>query len=242
MKLFKEYITELFDRKVEYRQTVQDNGLWGYNFIFIDEGDGLKPAPRGKDLERYVDKTTSPNSTPGQKIQEFNNRVKVYSYIVNFDDISKSYIKTEYSELALISNVDIFDRVWELSFDMRKSELDLMKGGRPSITGKYYYSWDVGTDEDINIFSGANAAMILGAVRDIAKDFVEKKKPRGIILGTKLTANPARGRIYKNLARIAARETGGELHELDFAREGMKNGAMVWFDTKNPFNLPYQKA
>jgi nucleoside diphosphate kinase len=79
--------------------------------------------------------------------------------------------------------------------------------------------------------------MILGAVTDIAVDFVKQKKPRGIILGTKETANPARGRIYKMLARSASKNTGGVVHEIDNPRTGMANGVMVWFDDDNPFRL-----
>ena len=150
----------------------------------------------------------------------------------------------EYAELELMSDGDIRKGVWELDFAMRQASLELQTIGRPSVTGRYYWSWDEGTDEDVNQFSGADAAMILGAVTDAAKDFVKTKKPRGIILGTKETANPARGRIYKMLARSAAREMGGEVVEVGNPRERMANGVVVWFDRENPFRIldyPYEQ-
>jgi hypothetical protein len=39
------------------------------------------------------------------------------------------------------------------------------------------------------------------------------------------------------LARSAAREMGGEVVEVDNARERMANGVLVWFDRENPFRV-----
>lgn len=240
---FKRYIAELFDRKVPYKLSHTGDYGWGYDFILMNDRRKPTNAPRGKELEKFVDSwfkkqgidmAEASREERERQLPLFNKEFKAFSYTVGFDNIG---ISDEYSELALISDGDIRKNVWELSFSMRESTLELQTMGRPSVTGRYYWSWDAGTDEDINQFSGADAAMILGAVTDIAVDFVKQKKPRGIILGTKETANPARGRIYKMLARSAAKKTGATVHEIDSPRIGMVNGVIVWFDKEEPFKL-----
>lgn len=253
MKSYKSFITELFDRKVPYKLSHTGDYGWGYDFILMYNGGKPTNAPRGKELEKFVDSwfskkgidmAVASSEERQRQLPLFNKEFKVFSYTVGFDKIS---IDDQYSELELMSDGDIKKDVWELSFSMREATLELQTMGRPSVTGRYYWSWDAGTDEDINQFSGADAAMILGAVTDIAVDFVKQKKPRGIVLGTKPTANPARGRIYKMLARSAAKKTGGEYHEINEPRIGMANGVIVWFDQKNPFRFlgvpdsPYQQ-
>jgi len=245
MKNYRTLISELFDRKIPMKPFTTGDTSWGYNFILMYIGGKPTLAPRGKDLEKFVhewfqktrgvDIAVLPRDTvQSDHLPLFNREFRAVAYTIGLHDIK--YDK-EYAELELMSDGDIRNDVWELDFGMRESSLELQTMGRPSVTGRYYWSWDAGTDDDVNQFSGADAAMILGAVTDAAKDFVRQKKPRGIILGTKETANPARGRIYKMLARSAAREMGGEVVEVDNARERMANGVVVWFDRENPFRV-----
>lgn len=242
MKAFRRFVTELFDRKIPVNPFSMSDLSWGYNFVLFSDGGKNKVAPTGKDLEKFVDDwfkakgidmASEPRDKRAEHLSLFNQEFKAVIYTINFDNIR---FEKAYNELALISRADIRYDVWELSFVMRKADLQLRTIGRPSVSGRYYWHGDVGTDDDINQFSAADAAMILGAVTDAAKDFVKRMKPRGIILGTKLTANPARGRIYKAIARAAARETGGEFHELDEPRAGMANGAIVWYDKDDRFD------
>lgn len=252
---FKHYIAELFDRKVPFKLSNTGDYGWGYDFILMYDRGKPTNAPRGKELEKFVDSwfkkqgidmAEASREERERQLPLFNKEFKAFSYTVGFDNI-EFLSDAEYAELALMSDGDIKKDVWELSFAMRESTLQLQTMGRPSVTGRYYWSWDGGTDEDINRFSGADAAMILGAVTDIAVEFVKQKKPRGIILGTKPTANPSRGRIYKMLARSAAKKTGGKYHEIENPRSGMANGVIVWFDNDNPFrffdfpNSPYEQ-
>jgi hypothetical protein len=82
---------------------------------------------------------------------------------------------------------------------------------------------------------------VLGAVVDASREFVKNNDPvRGIIIGTKTSANPARGRIYKALARKAAGAVGGTVHELDIARGGMAAPTIVWLDKQHKFGELYQ--
>lgn len=235
MKLFRQYITELFDRKVPVDLSSTGDTSWDYTFILMNKNGKLIPAPRGKDLEKFVEDhfakqgIEAKDITPVQLSQAFTG----VSYGVEFYNIK---YEKEYAELELMTDRAIRNGVWELSFTMREANVKFKVGGRPSVIyGRYYWHWDAGVDDDVNRFSAADAAMILGAVTDAAVDFVKQKKPRGIIFGTKTTANPARGRIYKMLARAAAKKTGGVVHEIDSPRPGMVNGGIVWFDKSNPF-------
>lgn len=246
MRNFKSYITELFDRKVPVRNSSTGDTSWAYRFILMENGGRLVVAPEGKELEAWVNDKLRESGIPEPKripTEELSGIVKkafnpatlkVMAYTVGFFNIK---FEKAYNELELMSDGDIRKGVWELDFSMREAELSVHTRGRIGITGRYYWEWDAGTDDDINQFSGADAAMILGAVTDAAKDFVRQKKPRGLIFGTKETANPARGRIYKAIAKQAASKTGGKVIEVGAARDGMANGVMVWFDRKNPFRV-----
>lgn len=234
MKTYKSLISELFDRKIPIKPSSTSDNLWGYTFIFLHKDGKLVLAPRGKDLEKMVEDHFTKQGVKREEITpvQLRKAFKGVAYSVDFYNIKH---EKEYYELELMSDGDIRNEVWELSFTMREAAPEFQTMGRPSVTGRYYWEWDEGTDEDVNQFSGADAAMILGAVVDAAVDFVKQKKPRGIIIGTKETANPARGRIYRMLARSAAKKTDGVVHELDSPRPRMANGAVVWFDKTNPF-------
>lgn len=234
MKTYKSLITELFDRKIPIKPSITGDNSWGYTFILIYKDGKAELAPQGKDLEKMVEDHFSKQEVKREDITpaELQKAFKGVAYTVEFYNIR---YEKEYAELELASDGDIRNGVWELAFSMREATPQFQTMGRPSVTGRYYWEWDGGTDDDVNRFSASDAAMILGAVTDAAVDFVKRKKPRGIILGTKETANPARGRIYKMLARSAAKKTGGTVHEMDNPRPLMANGVIVWFDKTNPF-------
>ena len=254
MKTYKTFISELFDRKIPMKPSSTGDTTWGYTFVLMNKGGKAELAPQGKDLEAFVIgwflKNKSTDIVPtlgsydwdmvfGDSMIEFAKEFKPVAYTVEFYNIK---FEKDYSDLELMSDGDIRNNVWELSFSMREASLTTAKRGMPGRTGRFLWNWDTGTDEEVNRFSAADAAMILGAVTDAAKDFVNKKNPRGIIFGTKETANPARGRIYRMIARVTARETGGEVTEIDSPRTAMANGVVVWFDKKNPFILAGEKT
>jgi hypothetical protein len=126
------------------------------------------------------------------------------------------------------------DKVWELYFYRAESVLKYNWRG----FGKRGWYWDFdinsgGSDDDLGIMSGADAAMILGTVIDIGKDFVSKTNPKGILIGTKPEAKDARGRIYMGMAKRNAAQT----IPIPYApRKGMKQGAIIWFDKTKQFD------
>ena len=127
------------------------------------------------------------------------------------------------------------------SFSQHKAMVRKKKGISAGLAynanaSKYFWHRTSSSDDDLNMFSAALASDIIGTVVTIAKEFEKDQKPRGIIFGTKLDANPARGRIYKMLAKRTAAAVGATVIDID-ARENMKQGGIVWLDKQNPFSI-----
>ncbi len=240
---FRSYLTELFDTKFPLQSM-------GYNqFIFHvqEKGGRLTPVPdRGSELTRWVEKElgVTPQSHEDHKQDFYAIKAGVYVYSVEFTPLVQ--IRNEYPEFLLFYGVEP-DGIYELSFSRRSASLERMPprpypvGTKPKDISAFYWGFEEGTDEDLNWLSTGGAAAVLGAVVEAAREFVKNNHPvRGIIIGTKTSANPARGRIYKALARKAAGAVGGKVHELDFAREGMAAPTIIWLDKQHKFGELYQ--
>ena len=240
---FRSYLTELFDTKFPLQSM-------GYNqFIFHvqEKGGRLTSVPdRGDKLTRWVEKElgVTPQSHEDHKQDFYAIKAGVYVYSVEFTPLVQ--IRNEYPEFLLFYGVEP-DGIYELSFSRRSASLERMPprpypvGTKPKDISAFYWGFEAGTDEDLNWLSAGSASAVLGAVVDAAREFVKNNHPvRGIIIGTKTSANPARGRIYKALARKAAGAVGGKVHELDFAREGMAAPTIIWLDKQHKFGELYQ--
>ena len=240
---FRSYLTELFDTKFPLQSM-------GYNqFIFHvqEKGGRLTPVPdRGDKLTRWVEKelAVTPQSHEDHKQDFYAIKAGVYVYSVEFTPLVQ--IRNEYPEFLLFYGLEP-DGIYELSFSRRSASLERMPprpypvGTKPKDISAFYWGFEAGTDEDLNWLSAGSASAVLGAVVDAAREFVKNNHPvRGIIIGTKTSANPARGRIYKALARKAAGAVGGKVHELDFAREGMAAPTIIWLDKQHKFGEFYQ--
>ena len=243
MNTFRSYLTELFDTKFPLKSM-------GYNqFIFHvqEKGGRLTSVPdRGDKLTRWVEKElgVTPQSHEDHKQDFYAIKAGVYVYSVEFTPLVQ--IRNEYPEFLLFYGVEP-DGIYELSFSRRSASLERMPprpypvGTKPKDISAFYWGFEAGTDEDLNWLSAGSASAVLGAVVDAAREFVKNNHPvRGIIIGTKTSANPARGRIYKALARKAAGAVGGKVHELDFAREGMAAPTIIWLDKQHKFGELYQ--
>ena len=223
MKAFRSYLAELFDRTFE----LTDN----YTFLVQEKGGRLLPVPEGgAALDAWVE-------------ENFNGTVpNVYRYLVTFTEL---WLMDGYEEFKLLYGLEHRDMegIYELGFERRLVELDRLIRPRPvgSDPKKYsHYYWrsmDIsGSDEDLNWLGAGEAAAVIGTVVEAAKRFVRKHRPRGVVIGTKAEANPARGRIYKALARKAAAVTRGTVYDLGMARGDMAAPAMVWFRKRDdPF-------
>ena len=241
---FRSYLTELFDTKFPLHRM-------GYNqFIFHvqHKGGRLTPVPdRGSELTQWVEKElgVTRQNHEDQKQKFYSRKAGVFAYSVDFTPLVQ--IRNEYPEFLLFYGLEP-DGIYELSFSRRSTSLERMPprpypvGTKPKDISAFYWKFDDGgSDEDLNWLDTGGAAAVLGAVVDAAREFVKANDPvRGIIIGTKTYANPARGRIYKALARKAAGAVGGKVHELDFAREGMAAPTVIWLDKQHKFGELYQ--
>jgi hypothetical protein len=239
MKTFISHITELFDKPHAWSNWQSGGDEWTYKFPFGQvRGGKMVPCPRQKDeiLKFYESqglKITgrTENNTPIINGKPTNIRGAMYT--VGFHTLSSA--KNLYEDLMERSNLEQSDmsKIWELYFYRSESILKYnTQFGRPG----WYWDYDTnktGSDDDLAIMSGADAAMILGTVIDIGKDFVSKTNPKGILIGTKPEAKDVRGRIYIAMAR----RSGAQTITIPYApRQGMKHGAMVWFDKTKQFD------
>lgn len=230
---FRSYLAELFDRtfELEKRDYAGYETQNEYRFVVQEKDGRLLPVPLGgAALDAWVDENYD-GVTP-----------IVYTYVVNFTKIS--WFKGEYAEFALFYGIDNMEGIYELGFERRGTELRRRRpqprpvGSPPKETSTYFWSSveRLGTDEDLNWLGAGEASAVIGTVVEAAKRFVAEVRPRGIVIGTKAKANPARGRIYKALARRAAAVTRGTVYDLAMARGDMAAPAIVWFrKSDNPF-------
>lgn len=223
---FRSYLTELFDRTFELHEDRNQ-----FTFLVHEKGGRLLPVPRGgAELDAWVEENHN-GVTP-----------TVYLYVVDFTEI---WLIEGYDEFKLFYGFEHrgVEDIYELSFDRRLVELDHLirprpVGSDPKKFSRYYWRSinTPGTDEDLNWLSAGDASAVIGTVVEAAKRFVKKYRPRGIVIGTKSDANPARGRIYKALARRAAAAARGTVYDLDLARGNMAAPTIVWFrKADNPF-------
>lgn len=222
---FRSYLTELFDRTFEL-----DEYRNQFSFLVHEKGGRLLPVPNGGEaLDKWVEENFN-GTTPN-----------VYKYVVDFTEI---WLLKGYEEFALFYGIGDQSDIYELGFERRLVELDRLIRPRPAgspankkISRYYWRSLDIdGTDEDLNWLGAGEAAAVIGTVVEAAKRFVSKHRPRGVVIGTKKEANPARGRIYKALARKAAAVTRGTVYDLGMARGDMAAPAIIWFRKRDdPF-------
>jgi hypothetical protein len=242
MKRFSSYITELFDKTHPWKNW-QSGGLhWMYQFALAKvRGGKMVPCPIHMDqIEKFYEsqglKITGRDSNDRPIIngKEGQTHLTGAVYMVGFHTLS--YHKEKYKDLLERSSLEQsdMDKVWELYFYRADSILKYNWRGR----GKHgwYFDFDTnhgGTDDDLGIMGGGEAASILGTVLDISKDFVSKANPKGILIGTKPEAKDARGRIYLGMAK----RSGAQVITIPYSpRQGMKHGGVIWFDKTKPFD------
>ena len=236
MRSFAQYIIELFDRKGDF-QLSQSGTDFVYTFEMLHDhrSNKISFAPVGKELDKFVED----QAEEAEKTRHLPPVIYGYQYEVTFTNIQ---YKKEYAELELMTmgtKTDIRNEVYELSFVQHKAMVMKKKGISAGLAynanaSKHFWARTSSSDDDLNMFSAATASDIIGTVVTIAKEFEKDQKPRGIIFGSKVTANPARGRIYKMLAKRTAAAVGATLIDID-ARYDMKQGGIVWLDKQNPF-------
>ena len=236
MLSFRKYISEIFDSKFDAQPFIEGNDSYTYVFVVgrIKGKGKVFDLPRSSvQLSAMIDELVR----TGQ-VSEPTKDIEAIAYTVVMEQINSRDIP----ELALLTEID---GIYELGFESRPAEIVPLftrsQPIRPGPRGKYSIEWDAGTGDDLNIFDASTAAKIINTVMDVAKKLKEQIKPKAVFFGTAEKANPARGRIYKSLAKRAASTLGGLYYELgSFMRKGfggsstIANSVAVWFDKSNP--------
>lgn len=236
MKSFSSHILELFDRPQAWRDTKSGGNEEFYEFALAKvRGGKMVPCPlAGAAVNDFYEKqgmtiTGRDGSTPLVNGKPTN--LTGVKYEVGFETLSM--YRSMYAPLIDNSNLRESDltNIWELSFARMDSVLKRSSGVKPM----WYFDTQGSKreDDDLGIMSGSDAVSVLATVLDIGKAFVARRKPKGILVGTKTEAKDARGRIYRGMAR----QNAGEVFDLPYpARKGMKHSTLIWFDKSFKFD------
>jgi hypothetical protein len=243
MKSFRGHITEVFNTTHSWEPVSTGGNHWVYRFALAKVRRGLfLPAPlRGEEIVKFYEKQGMRITGKDGQNRPLVNGKDIAStplagamYEVGFRSLGHNTEK--YAELFKRSNLGGKDKylLWEIDFARNDSMLKWSNGN---------WQWDYesnsgGSDEDLGIMGGGDAAAILSTVVAITKEFVAKVKPMGILLGTKLDAKGARSRIYAGLAK----RNNARMIPIPYSpRSGMGNANMLWFDRSREFN-PIEKS
>jgi hypothetical protein len=237
MKSFRGHITEVFDTTHSWEPVSTGGNHWVYRFALAKVRRGLfLPAPlRGEEIVKFYEKQGMRITGKDGQNRPLVNGKDIAStplagamYEVGFRSLGHNMEK--YSELFKRSNLGGNDKylLWEIDFARNDSMLKWSNGN---------WQWDYesnsgGSDEDLGIMGGGDAAAILSTVVAIAKEFVAKVKPMGILLGTKMDAKGARSRIY---AGLASRNNARMIPIPYSPRSGMGNANMLWIGKDKDF-------
>lgn len=254
MQRFSSYLSELFDTAHPWGAWQTGGNLWIYRFALARVRGGKMvacPMGSGDEIEKFYEsqglKITGKDGHDRPLLNNKNDPTPLPGAVYEVGFHTLSYHAEKYAPLVEKSNLEASDlnKVWELYFARYDSILKWsvkprpVGAGRPS--SRWYWDYDrsaSGSDDDLGVMSGGDAAKVLGTVIDISKEFVSKTNPKGILIGTKTTAKDARGRIYAGMAK----RNGGLVVPIDYSpREGMKHANMVWLDKKTKFD-PLEKA
>lgn len=230
---FRSYLAELFDTRIKLNN---HSGNTHFTFLVRERGGRLESVPAmGKALDAWVEANEGMGGN------------NVYRYEVGFVPIRFAEGYDQFfmfygSEHGISEDMD---EIKELYFERQEVVLTMVKNrprpvnSDPSKYSKYYWAAadaGFGSGDDLNWLGAGEAASVFATVVEAAKRYVKRHKPSGIIVGTKADANPARGRIYRALARRAAAAIGGKVYDLALGRDDMAAPTLVWLDKKrDPF-------
>lgn len=221
MKPFGSLITELFDKSSPYRLFSEGNGGFQWNFLILKGGgDTLYTERMSAKTDAFIEKHGL-------------ERVKGYQYEVEFEDVTR-FGNQDYADFLfdLQAEFDITPKgIYEMSFGMRPMEIvpssTISWGRKPK--EKWSFMVDAGTEDDINIFDQRTVSTIFSTIMDISREFLRKEKPKAVIFGTKVEANPSRAKIYANLSKRLSREFDAEFRYTNQIRPGVANSMMAVF-------------
>jgi len=230
VKYFNGYITEIFEQGYPWRLWSSGDTNMDYQFDVMrlrgskewipDPGPGFKPGvPRSVATTQRVLSAYRKN-TPAER-QRIAVQFTQYRGTTAFSDwqrVNRGLAKTgKQIELPL------WERVWELGF---ATYVDTDGSG-----------FDQGTDDDLGGTDTRHVMRVFGSIIQIVEDFTARKRPVGIMWGTKTGARPARALIYNSIAKRLAAKSGVQIYPIPPSRPEIANTQLAWFAPGSPFSI-----
>lgn len=212
MRSFQEYITEVFDRPLEFSLFSKFEKGAIYAFRYMEH--------KGKIYS--INKQNNDDLIMSLGLNE-KESIPMVTYRVWFRNGIFSPVEAkELGDGLGISEKEIREGIYDAAFERFETALERKNGSWVPVEN---FSIE-GIDDDLSRLSSKESLAVFATVMAVAQKFVSDYKPLGIYYAIKRSANMAKLRIYD---RIASRN-GGKLVRIPTGdTPGRKGATMVWF-------------
>jgi hypothetical protein len=222
VKYFNSYITEIFEQAYPWRLWSSGDMNMDYQFdVMRLRGSGEWIPDPGPEFTPGVPRSIATTqrilgayrkNTPAER-QRIVVQFTQYRGTTAFGDwqrVNRGLARTgQHIELPL------WERIWELGF---ATYVDTDGSG-----------FDKGTDDDLGGTDTRHVVRVFGSIIQIIQDFMARKRPEGIMWGTKAEARPVRALIYNGIAKRLTGSTRAKLYSIPAPRSGIANTQVAWF-------------
>lgn len=227
MKYFGSYIAEIFERSYPWRLFNSGDGpYWDYLFDTVKPAGSneWQPDP-GPKFTPGVPRSIATTNTMNLQYRKANpgvrQRIKVeftqYRGTTAFTAMQRVNRGLKGKKITL----PVVEALWELGF---ATYIDTDGTG-----------FDQGTDDDLGGDNTAHVTRVFGTIIEIVKDFRNRKKPVGILWGTKPNARSVRAVIYNTIAKRLSSTMGAKLYPIPSPRPEMANCTLAWWGDGEPW-------
>lgn len=212
MKNFLTYITEVFDRPLEFSLFSKFERGAIYVFRYMEH--------KGKIYSINKQNNNDIISSLGLNEKE---SIPMVTYRVWFRNGIFSPVEAkELGDGLGKSEKEIREGIYDASFERYETVLERKNGSWVPVEN---FTGD-GSDDDLSRLSSKESLAVFATVMAVAQKFVSDYKPLGIYYAVKRSANMAKLRIYDKIAR----RNGGKLVRIPTDdTPGRKGATMVWF-------------
>lgn len=212
MRSFQEYITEVFDRPLEFS-------------LFSKFEKGVIYAFRYMEHKGKIHSINKQNNNDLITSLELNEKesIPMVTYRVWFRNGIFSPVEAkELGDGLGKSEKEIREGIYDAAFERYETVLERKNGSWVPVEN---FTGD-GSDDDLSRLSSKESLAVFATVMAVAQKFVSDYKPLGIYYAIKRSANMAKLRIYDKIAQ----RNGGKLVRIPTDdTPGRKGATMVWF-------------
>ena len=212
MKSFQEYITEVFDRPLEFSLFSKFEKGAIYAFRYMEHNGKIHSINK----QNNNDLITSLGLNEKESIPMVTYRVWFRNGI--FSPVEAKELGDGLGK----SEKEIREGIYDASFERYETVLERKNGSWVPVEN---FTGD-GSDDDLSRLSSKESLAVFATVMAVAQKFVSEYKPLGIYYAIKRSANMAKLRIYD---RIASRNGGKLVRIPTDDSPGRKGATMVWF-------------